>query len=312
MRLLLVSSILGLMLFSLFSCAMVGGAENSLMDVVHVKSETELRAAVDNAKTGTQIVIALDNDIILTEDTLLIKDEQNITLISNKINGFYQLIGATKDDPFFVRTISVARGGVLRLDGIIVTHVRGVYGSGVTVNRGGTLILLSGKISDNHVPNIYADAGLGHYIYVCEGGGVENHGVFKMFGGEITNNTAGIAGGGIYNKGTFTMHDGTISGNKAELCGGGVYNGGTFGMFGGEITDNTAGESGSDVSGVVDRFGGTISGNSVPEGSNTYPEKFETYGVICVGVMVMFVGFLFLYFKFLKKGVHVRGRIGGV
>jgi hypothetical protein len=105
-----------------------------------VSNETELRNAVDTATGST--VIALGKDIALTESTLTIPANKNITLTSSLASGFYKLIGADGKSTFIVEG-----GGMLRLDGIIVTHESGKAGSGVTVDSDGTLILYSGEIS---------------------------------------------------------------------------------------------------------------------------------------------------------------------
>jgi len=172
-------------------------------------SETELRAAVNNDVKSA--VITLDSDIQLTKP-LIIPTNKNITLTSNNItNGFYKLIGANKE-----YTIIVKNDGVLRLDGVVVTHEKGVYGRGVFVDFGGALILYSGVICDNIMPN--------DYMAPNEewGGGVVNLGTFSMIGGEIFSNTA-YTGGGVLNYGTFEMTGGKISGNIASQSGNDVY-----------------------------------------------------------------------------------------
>ena len=77
-----------------------------------------------------------------------------------------------------------------------------------------------------------------------EGSGVKvSGGVFHMYGGSITNNTADNGGGVYMTGGQFTMYGGTISGNTTTTGnGGGVYvGGGTFTMNGNaSVKDNTA------------------------------------------------------------------------
>ncbi|MDR2719733.1 MAG: hypothetical protein LBC03_02880 [Nitrososphaerota archaeon] len=226
---------------------------SSLESAVHVRTGTELKTAVDNAPPDKSVVIALDKDITLTE-TLTIPNNKDITLTSNKKAGFFKLIGARHEN-----TIVVYNGGVLRLDGIAVTHANdGGIGSGVIVNVDGTLIMTSGEISGNKA---YA------------GGGVRNNGNFTMLGGKIWGNYVytypssrgsggGGLGGGVVNSGTFTMSGGTISGNTARI-GGGVYNWGTFKISGGIISGNRA-NTGSGVynmSGTFNWRGGIIFGN---------------------------------------------------
>jgi hypothetical protein len=184
-------SLLGvsLLVVMLFSSLFVGifvhevnGA--SLENAVHVKNEDELKNAINNASLK-EITIALDNDIILTEALKIIVNK-DIILTSNKITGYYKLIGAEGRS-----TIFVDGGGVLRLDGVIVTHVKnaGAVGGGVYVDTNGMLILYSGEISGNDV----IDWGDPH-TPTANGGGVFNFGVFERIGGVISGNTAGVSG----------------------------------------------------------------------------------------------------------------------
>jgi hypothetical protein len=146
----------------------------------NVGSESALRNAIDNAVEP--IIIKLDKDITLTA-SLVIPSNKDITLTSNNNNAakFFELIGANEQS-----TITVNSGGMLTLDGIIVTHESGALGSGVTVNSGGALTLLSGTISGNTAIRKGNDG-----VYGIGGGGVYNNGgVFTMLGGEISNNIA--------------------------------------------------------------------------------------------------------------------------
>jgi hypothetical protein len=190
---------------------------------VAVRTEVELVNAVDNAVEP--IVITFDNDIQLTS-SLTIPANKNITLTSNRSNGFFKLMGTQS-----VNTITVERGGVLSLDGVIVTHAQNVRGRGVYVASGGTLVMVGGEISGNKA--------------TYQGGGVQNEGYFVMYGGKILGNDVydissrgggyhlGGSGGGVYNRGVFEMFGGVISDNSAG-CGGGVCNYGTFTLHDGE------------------------------------------------------------------------------
>jgi len=325
------------LLVSLFSCVLVVGVENvssSEEIVMHVKSDRELYNAVRNAPNGTSVVIVLDNDIVLTEGGLGIPTNKDITLTSNdKENVFYQLICAKS-----TCTIFVWPDGVLRLDGVIVTHAEGYMDRGIWVYLGGTFIMYDGKIVGNTNPDAYVSVSTRSGF----GGGVENRGTFVMFGGEISGNVAGNDGGGVFNEvdGIFTMYGGKISNNTAKRYGGGVSGGG-FEMFDGEISGNTAGESGGGVAtsvftmhnglitgntaeqygggvfATVNKFGGTISGNKAQKGSNIFPPLNSTVGgyslrsimAICAGVIgIMVVVLLFRYFKSHKTSVHRRNR----
>lgn len=145
-------------------------------------------------------------------------------------------------------------GGVLRINGIIVTHSddynNGDYDVyGVRVSYYGILILMDGEISNN----------------IGRGGcGVNNYGTFEMYGGVISGNNAKYYGGGVYNNGVFKLFGGEIINNTAYV-GGGVSTNGTFEMSGGKISGNTALNSGGGVycsTGTFNRSGGEIFGNT--------------------------------------------------
>jgi len=191
-----------------------------------VNNEAELREAINNAPTKKAVTIALNNDITLTESTLIIPADKNIILTSNKATNYYKLIGSVHEPSqvtvgeYSVSTITVNGDAILELDGIGITHACNYGGYTVTVAEKGQFILHRGLISSNI-------------------GGIYNNGIFLMYDGEISDNSV-INGGGVYNRGTFTMFGGKISGNRAGNNGGGVYNENTFEMLGGEISDNTA------------------------------------------------------------------------
>jgi len=234
---------------------------------IYVSNETELRKAVNNAKVGMSVNIILNGDIYLTEGALVIPYGKDITLTSNSTEEFFKLIGTSYGGTILLENGYKDRnGGVLRINGIIVTH-SGDYNNGdydvygVHVSYYGILILMDGEISNNigrggcGVNNygtfeMYGGVISGNNAKYY-GGGVFNNGVFKMFGGEIINNTADM-GGGVSSNGyssIFTMSGGTISGNTALSSGGGVYcSAGTFDRLGGEIFGNTA-DIDNDVSG---------------------------------------------------------------
>jgi len=216
-----------------------------------VSNETELRNAISDTPLGKAVVIALGNDIILTGSTLTIPTGKDITLTSNKADGYYTLIGTVHEpSPVMVgecsvSTITVNGKGLLKLDGINITHNCSYGGYLVTVSENGQFIMQNGLISSDI-------------------GGVSNSGTFLMSGGEISNNVY-MNGGGVFNRGVFRMSGGVISGNSAGNNGGGVYNeaGGIFEMLGGTISGNVAGEGGG-----VYNWGGAVtveysfSGNS--------------------------------------------------
>jgi len=295
-RLLLTSLLLIIIFASLCVYTLIVNVEKSSLEkAIHVKNETELDNAINAVQKGGSVIIALDNDITLTNSPLLISDKKDITLTSNKTDGeFFKLIGAAG-----VSTININNDGVLKLEGITVTHLSDATGSGVTINEGSILILINGEISDNTNDII--------------GGGVNNRGTFMMHGGVISGNNANFSGGGVavsYN-GVFRMYGGKILGNTA-MYGGGVSNGCTFKMFGGEISGNTASKDGGGVHsiyGVFNRFGGTIYDNKSVQGEdNVSPAETDGLSntIVCAGIVstVGVVVCLFLYFKFHKRNIH--------
>ncbi|WNZ29919.1 MAG: hypothetical protein IAX21_03410 [Candidatus Bathyarchaeota archaeon] len=287
-------------------------------------SEAELEEAVNNAVGPT--VITLDGDIELTE-ALIIPAGKEITLTSSNIeNGFYKLIGANNQSAIIVET-----DGVLRLDGVVVTHEKGVYGSGVFADFGSALILYSGVICNNTMPKDYMTPN-GEW-----GGGVVNLGTFSMIGGEISSNTAYIGGGGVLNYGTFEMTGGKISGNTVSIgsgeesvsgfygCGygGGVFNALNFSMSGGEISGNTA-EAGGGVFNRWNTFsldGGVICDNTASVGGgvhNFYGTVSMSGGVISDNVAWDKGGGVLNYFMWstfnMSEGVisnNKAGNLGG-
>jgi hypothetical protein len=139
---------------------------SSLEGAVHVKTERELVNAVDNA--AGPIVIALDSDVTL-KDSFIIPAHKDITLTSNNKTNFFKLIGAPGKS-----TVTVENAGLLKLAGVIVTHTPDAMGSGVSVNAGGTLVMVGGVIFGNKA--------------YSNGGGVYNRGSFSMSGGKISDN----------------------------------------------------------------------------------------------------------------------------
>jgi hypothetical protein len=280
---LLFVSLMFVLLSSLFICVFVPNVEGQ--SIIQVGTESELKEAVSNAKDGVPTVIALNKDIAL-KGALYIVDNKNITLTSNS-NVEFKLFNA--DDQFI---IAVMNGGELKLDGIIITHVEDARGSGVYVDRRGTLHMYSGKISGNSggvrieggvfvmsggeiSDNSYSGVTNGddRGSFVMSGGeisrnseqGVTNGGSFVMSGGKILDNNAG----GVYNSGSFVMSGGEISRNQ-DHANGGVYNLGSFVMSGGEISRNIVrngvGVGVNNHDGNFSMSGGVISGNSAVHG----------------------------------------------
>ena len=157
--------------------------------------------------------------------------------------------------------VLVAGGTLVMAGGNIVgcsatSRGGGVYlGKDSDTGKNGTFIMTSGSI-------IGCAAQLGGGVYVAtgctfamatssnihnciannDGGGVINHGTFKMYGGTISAcTTVAFGGGGVCNKGTFIMSDGMIKGCTSPdgqyASGGGVRNSNQFTMTGGTIGD---------------------------------------------------------------------------
>ena len=157
--------------------------------------------------------------------------------------------------------VLVAGGTLVMAGGNIVgcsatSRGGGVYlGKDSDTGKNGTFIMTSGSI-------IGCAAQLGGGVYVAtgctfamatssnihnciannDGGGVINHGTFRMYGGAISAcTTVAFGGGGVCNKGTFIMSDGMIKGCTSPdgqyASGGGVRNSNQFTMTGGTIGD---------------------------------------------------------------------------
>lgn len=157
--------------------------------------------------------------------------------------------------------VLVAGGTLVMAGGNIVgcsatSRGGGVYlGKDSDTGKNGTFIMTSGSI-------IGCAAQLGGGVYVAtgctfamatssnihnciannDGGGVINHGTFRMYGGTISAcTTVAFGGGGVCNKGTFIMSDGMIKGCTSPdgqyASSGGVRNDNQFTMTGGTIGD---------------------------------------------------------------------------
>jgi hypothetical protein len=185
-----------------------------------------------NGEAGQTSVINMFSDQILS-DKIEIDNNTDITL---RCGGGERIVGrGFKGDMFLVKN------GKFTLDGPILRGSADGGGQVVRISNG-IFILQSGKITDND--NLGGDGG-GVYVnggafimnggYITEnksrntssGGGViiyspSGSAVFKMTGGEISDNIGGqYGGGGIrVDNGLFTYDAGTIHGNT-------TVNGGT-------------------------------------------------------------------------------------
>lgn len=118
----------------------------------------------------------------------------------------------------------------------------GVYMNNTTYmeDNGGIFNMYGGTISKNSATN-------GGGLFMCNNVG----NIFRMYGGSITGNTATGMGGGVYSAGgTITMTGGNIEQNRASQGGGMYKSGGSsvfFTMSGGSITGNKATQKGGGV-----------------------------------------------------------------
>lgn len=120
--------------------------------------------------------------------------------------------------------------------------------SGTFIMTGGSIIGCAAQLGGGVyvAPECTFAMATGSNIHNCiannDGGGVINHGTFRMYGGTISAcTTVAFGGGGVCNKGTFIMSDGMIKGCTSPdgqyASGGGVRNSNQFTMTGGMIGD---------------------------------------------------------------------------
>ena len=173
-----------------------------------------------------------------------------------------------------------------------ITHSNGKSGCGVYVfsNSRATFNMYKGSIDSNagHVTTSNSTT-------TINGGGVSMNnnsgysgdgGIFNMYGGTITNNSA-TNGGGVYmcNNGgnIFNMYGGSITGNTATDQGGGVYSaGGKITMTGGSIDHNNASQGAGmyESGGSAAMSGGSITGNTATgKGGGVYVSKYGNFKI---------------------------------
>lgn len=124
---------------------------------------------------------------------------------------------------------AIGKSSTFTLTGGSIIGCAAQIGGGVYVASGCTFVMAT-------ISNIH------NCIANNDGGGVINHGTFKMYGGTISAcTTVAFGGGGVCNKGTFIMSDGMIKGCTSPdgqyASGGGVRNSNQFTMTGGTIGD---------------------------------------------------------------------------
>ena len=124
---------------------------------------------------------------------------------------------------------AIGKSSTFTLTGGSIIGCAAQIGGGVYVASGCTFVMATSSNIHNCIAN-------------NDGGGVINHGTFKMYGGTISAcRTVAFGGGGVCNKGTFIMSDGMIKGCTSPdgqyASGGGVRNSNQFTMTGGTIGD---------------------------------------------------------------------------
>lgn len=148
-------------------------------------------------------------------------------------------------DAFHRATFNMYRGSITGNNGhasssnTSTPNGGGVYMNNTTnmENNGGIFNMYDGTISNN-------SATTGGGLFMCNNVG----NIFNMYGGSITGNTATSKGGGVYSDGgKITMTGGSIDNNNAPQGGGMYASGGSAAMSGGSITRNTATGKGGGV-----------------------------------------------------------------
>lgn len=124
---------------------------------------------------------------------------------------------------------AIGKSSTFTLTGGSIIGCAAQIGGGVYVASGCTFVMATSSNIHNCIAN-------------NDGGGVINHGTFRMYGGTISAcTTVAFGGGGVCNKGTFIMSDGMIKGCTSPdgqyASGGGVRNSNQFTMTGGTIGD---------------------------------------------------------------------------
>ncbi|MCL2006892.1 MAG: hypothetical protein FWG77_02285 [Treponema sp.] len=253
-------------------------AELPLSFSVHAFSNSELQAAINNAPSGSTIVLPEGQGFNLAQSITINKE---ITLAAEAGGA----VTITRPEGVAASFFVIENGGKLTLEGtgtltISSTIITNVYYQPVfMVNTGGELILGAGTtISNVQNTNLWGSVAVnvsggmftmtGSTITGFRRNGavsVNENGIFNMSGGQILSgdNRGAVYSGGVnvFN-GTFTMSgNAVISNNEGGSMGGGVHVGsdGTFYMEGGTISDNfTRTANDGRGGGVFIRAGGTF------------------------------------------------------
>lgn len=264
--------------------------EDSDKTAVHKFDVDEWSLATLNEESGTLVINggcimggnyiprnSVGAAVHLNNGTLILNSGN---IIGNKISGKYQFgagIGAENNSTVIINGGMVSYnsaawecygGGIylnnsdLTINGGAVSHNYGIYGGGINVNDGSSLIANGGTISNNKA---------GH-----NGGGIASmvsdakvsQGVVSKVtinDGIIENNTVvtpwiGVGGGIATNKGSdLTINGGIIRRNNATRGGGvGAWTGGNIKILGGVISENIATEDTTPTDGSVGNYGAGV------------------------------------------------------
>jgi len=200
------------------------------------------------------------------------------------------------------RVVEISASVTVNISGVTVRNGgnSNVSTSGAGIFNGGTLILSSSIIRNNHSGNlagggIFNSGGIVNLInstvsnnialagggIVSGGGGTENFGILSLTNSTVSGNTTFGRGAGIWNLGPLTVINSTVSGNSVvggtagTRVGGGIDHGfGSLVMINSTISSNNAMESGGGIynhstNGIVEIFSSTVTKNTAGVGTAT-------------------------------------------
>lgn len=205
------------------------------------------------------------------------------TLAGLKDGGRYYLTANVECD----ETVNVPTGVAICLNGYSIICTQST--TAITVDASKLFILTD----CSHDETTNENKGTVTHASGKKGGGVENYGIFYMYGGKISGNNNDNSGGGVYNnpKSTFVMYNGIIGGTSdrdknTAYNGGGVYNdNANFEMKGGTIAGNIATVTGGGVTNSGGKFtfeGGNISSNKANGTSGNFGYGGGVYNSSCL------------------------------
>ncbi len=201
--------------------------EGFVGEAIIVSSEQELVEALKR----DNVAVMLGNDITISNTLKIV--EGNHSLLS--LNGSSLKRGADFKGNMieigFKTALNLGFEGVGNSFIIDGQNVEDTTGSIIYVEDSGVVNMYDGVVIKNNKETAV-------YNY---------NGIFNMYGGQITDNSASGNGGGVNNQGRFNLYGGEISNNSAEGAGGAVYNARVFNQAGGDILNNTSATYGGGV-----------------------------------------------------------------